>query len=100
MAIAVNELPAARAETVWSEVKKGSCYRSMDPKLRVWVDLFAAVGARDGAAMSELGTRALESAPNEFTRDYAVSAAVVGDVALKRPEGGHSRAASPVAETS
>ncbi len=87
-AMAVNELSPARAQAVWSEVKQGSCYRSMDAKLRLWVDLFAAVAARDASAMSELGTLALESAPNEFTRSYALSAAVAGDIALERPEVG------------
>jgi spermidine synthase len=87
-AMAVNELSTDRAKAVWAEVRQGACYRSLDPRLKLWVDLFAAVGARDAAAMSELGTRAVESAPNEFTRNYALSAAVVGDIALKRPEVG------------
>lgn len=87
-AMAVNELPAVRAEAVWTAVQRGACYRSLDPQLRLWVELFAAVGARDAATMSELGTRAVDSAPNEFTRNYALSAAVAGDIALKRPEVG------------
>ena len=87
-AIAINELPAARAEAVWTEIKKGGCYRSLEPDVRLWVDLFAAVGARDADAMSEIGTRAIASAPGEFTRNYALSAAVVGNIALDRPEVG------------
>ena len=85
-AIAVNELPPARARAVWDGVRQGACYRSLDPKIKVWADLFAAVAARDAALMSETGTRALESAPNAFSRDYALGAVVAGDVALKRPE--------------
>lgn len=87
-AIAVNELPPARAAAVWQGVRNGACYRTMDARLKLWVDLFAAVAARDAAAMSDTGTRALETAPNDFSRDYALSAAVAGDIALKRPEVG------------
>jgi spermidine synthase len=85
-AIGVNELPRARATAVWEGVSSGACYRSLDPKLKLWVDLFGAVAARDALRMSELGTRALESAPNAFSRNYALHAAVSADVALKRGE--------------
>jgi spermidine synthase len=87
-AIAINELPAPRAGAVWSTLREGTCYRSLDPQLKLWVDLFAAVAARDAAKMSELGARAVASAPNDLTRNYALSAAVAGDIALKRPEVG------------
>jgi spermidine synthase len=87
-AMVINELPSARAGAVWSVVQQGACYRSLDPNLRLWVDLFAAIAARDAATMSELGTRAVASAPTDFARSYALSAAVVGDIALKRPEVG------------
>jgi hypothetical protein len=85
-AIAVNELSPARARAVWDAVRAGTCYRTLDPKVQVWADLFAAVAARDAARMSELGTRAIETAPTAFARDYALSAAVAADVALKRGE--------------
>jgi hypothetical protein len=56
--------------------------------VKVWVDLFAAVAARDTQAMSELGVRALETGPGEFAKAYAVNAAVVGEIARGRPEVG------------
>ena len=85
-AVAINDLPRARAASVWATVRDGACYRSLSPEAKVWVDLFTAVGARDAAAMSELGKRAFALAPSAFARDYALHAAVVGDVALGRPE--------------
>jgi predicted membrane-bound spermidine synthase len=87
-AIAINELDRARAMPVWATIREGTCYRSLAPEVRVWVDLFAAVGARDAKAMSELGVRALEIAPGEFAKAYAVNAAVVGEIARGRPEVG------------
>ena len=100
-AIAINELDRARARPVWATVRESPCYRSLDPEVKVWVDLFAAVGAREAAAMSELGTRALASSPGEFAKAYALNAAVVGEIALGRPEiGGRLlEAHAPVRDT-
>jgi len=67
-------------------VRDGACYRTLDPEIRRWVDLFAAVAARDAGAMAGLGTAALANAPHAFARDYALSAAVVGEIAQGRPE--------------
>ena len=84
-AIAVNELPAQRARAVWAAIREGACYKTLDARLKLWVDLFAAVGARDANGMSDAGTRALETAPNPFARDYALSAAAAAEISLKRP---------------
>ena len=91
---AINELPPARAAAVWTAIRQGACYRSLDASLKLWVDLFAAVGARDAERHVRAGTRAVDSAPNEFTRSYALSAAVVGEIALKRPEVGRTACSS------
>ena len=90
-AMVINDLPAARAQAVWNGVREGGCYRSLDPAARLWIDLFAAVAARDAAAMSEFGGAALSAAPSDFVRNYALSAAVTGDIALGRPELGAAR---------
>ena len=76
----------AQAEAAWKSLRTGDCYRSLDPRVRRWVELFGAVAARDAAAMAELGTQALAGAPHEFARDYALRAAVVGEIAQGRPE--------------
>jgi predicted membrane-bound spermidine synthase len=90
-AMAINDLPAARAQAVWNGVRDGACYRSLDPASRLWIDLFAAIAARDAGAMSEFGGAALSAAPSDFVRSYALSAAVTGDIALGRPELGAAR---------
>jgi hypothetical protein len=88
-AIAINDqLDQEKAVALWNTVRSGACYRSLAPELKTWVDLFAAVAARDAAAMSELGTKALANPPGEFARDYALAAAVVGEITLGRPEVG------------
>ena len=51
----VNELPAQRARAVWAAIREGACYRTMDAEAQLWVDLFAAVGARD--ASGDVGAR-------------------------------------------
>ena len=84
-AIALNELPAQRARAVWAAIREGACYKTLDARLKLWVDLFAAVGARDANGMSDAGTRALETAPHPFARDYALGAAAAAEIALKRP---------------
>ena len=88
-AIAINDgLDRARAAEVWKTVRSGACYKTLPAEVRTWVDLFAAVAARDAAAMADLGTRAVADPPGEFARDYALAAAVIGEIALGRPEVG------------
>ncbi|HVF64627.1 MAG TPA: hypothetical protein VNE58_11595, partial [Casimicrobiaceae bacterium] len=77
-----------RAQNVWAVVRKGDCYRSLPPELKDWVNLFAAVASRDAPAMADLGSRLVASAPHEFARDYALNAAVVGEIAQGRAEFG------------
>ncbi|MDH5288003.1 MAG: fused MFS/spermidine synthase [Betaproteobacteria bacterium] len=91
VAMEINRLPAARAGAAWAAVKSGPCYAKLDSGLRTWVDLFAAVGARDANAMATLGARAAQEAPGAFAHDYAVAAAATGDVALGRTEMGAVR---------
>ena len=86
-AIVINDqLTRQRAGEVWSALRSGACYRTLAPEVAVWVDLFAAVAARDAAAMSEPAMRALASAPNAFTRDYALAAVATAEIAQGRGE--------------
>jgi hypothetical protein len=86
-AIVINDqLRRERAVEIWNAVRSGPCYRSLAPELAVWVDLFAAVAARDAAAMSEPAMRALAVAPNVFTRDYALAAVATAEIAQGRGE--------------
>lgn len=79
-------LDKARAQAVWETVRTGPCYKTLPEAVRDWIDLFAAVAARDAAPMAEIGARVLANPPGDFARDYALSAAVVGEIALGRPE--------------
>jgi spermidine synthase len=88
-AIIINDnLDKSRAVQVWATVRDGPCYRAMAPEVQRWVDLFAAVAARDAGAMAELGTRLVASAPHAFALDYALAAAVVGEIARGNPDAG------------
>ena len=65
-AIVINDnLDKSRAMQVWATVRDGPCYRAMTAEVQRWVDLFAAVAARDAGAMAELGTRLVASAPHD-----------------------------------
>ena len=88
-AIVINDnLDKSRAMQVWATVRDGPCYRAMTPEVQRWVDLFTAVAARDAGAMAELGTRLVASAPHAFARDYALAAAVVGEIARGNHDAG------------
>jgi hypothetical protein len=85
VAILVNDhLDKAQAGSVWARVREGPCYATMLPEVQRWVDLFAAVAARDTRTMAELGTRLRATAPHAFARDYALAAAAVGEIAQGR----------------
>jgi hypothetical protein len=72
------------AGAVWQRIGETPCARGLEPADRAWIDLFAAVAARDASRMAELGVNALE--PLRNTRgpagEYAFMAAVTG--ALKQ----------------
>lgn len=72
------------AGALWRRVGDSACARALDPADRLWIDLFAAVAARDAAKMFELGTQALGTQQNARgpAAEYAFMAAVTG--ALKQ----------------
>jgi spermidine synthase len=85
VAMIVNDnLDKAQAAGVWKRVREGPCYAAMASELQRWVDLFAAVAARDTRAMADLGSRLVPTAPHAFARDYALAAAAVGEIAQGR----------------
>jgi predicted membrane-bound spermidine synthase len=76
---------------LWRRIGESECARSLEPAERVWIDLFAAVGARDAERMAELGVKALEAQRDargpaaEYAFMAAVTAAIKkGDQALAR----------------
>jgi predicted membrane-bound spermidine synthase len=71
------------AGTLWRRIGESACARSLDPADRLWIDLFAAVGARDAPAMAERAAQALESQRNVRgpAAEYAFMAAVTAALA-------------------
>jgi predicted membrane-bound spermidine synthase len=69
---------------LWKRVGDTECARSLEPAQRVWIDLFAAVGARDARRMAELGIRALETQHDARgpAGEYAFMAAVTGALGI------------------
>jgi hypothetical protein len=68
------------ARQLWGSVVDSPCARALPADERVWLDLFAASGARDGATMARLGSVVLER--DRVSRnpgsEYAFLSAVTG----------------------
>lgn len=86
VASVVNPLaPASRVSALWREVGAAPCFASLAVSDREWMELFEAVGARNGARMAELGVRlATAKAVGDDLRAYAVLAGATGLVAEGR----------------
>jgi spermidine synthase len=72
------------ATALWRRIGESPCGRALAAADRLWIELFAAVAARDAAAMSQLGGRALdaERATRGPAAEYAFMATVTGALAL------------------
>jgi len=78
-------LPAAEASAVWSSFERSVCVKRLAAEDRRWIELFAAVGARDAARMGTIATELLE-AGHELTpktRQYLLTAALSGLLATQ-----------------
>jgi predicted membrane-bound spermidine synthase len=76
-------LPAAEAGRVWDRIRSAPCAGSLRAYQRDWIDLYAAVGARDAARMVAFATRLLAGHEdyNRETREYLVVAGMTGALA-------------------
>ena len=80
------------AGALWRKLADSPCGRALDPLDRVWLELFAAVAARDPAAMADKAMRALDGQRNQRgpAGEYAFMAAVTA--ALKLGDAAGARA--------
>ena len=76
-------LPAPEALQAWARFASAPCYKTLHAFQRSWIELFAAVAARDGASMGTLAERLLESQPDLSVdaREYLVTTAMSGHLA-------------------
>jgi spermidine synthase len=89
MAEAINtNIGKEAALEVWTRLERAPCASHLAPGDRRWLDLFAAVAARDPVAMSRIGNEVLEA--NRGRRDalteYAFAATAAGLVCQHRFE--------------
>jgi spermidine synthase len=77
---------------VWRRLAESACGRSLEPQDRLWLELFAAVSARDAAAMADKGARVLDLQRNARgpAAEYAFMAAVTA--ALRQGDAARARA--------
>jgi hypothetical protein len=77
---------------LWRRLADSPCGRALDPQDRLWLELFAAVSARNPAAMAEKGARALDLQRNARgpAGEYAFIATVAA--ALRLGDGARARA--------
>jgi hypothetical protein len=70
------------AGALWRRIADSACARALNPADRLWIELFAAVGARDAARMSEIGARVLDTQRDARgpAAEYAFMAAVTGSL--------------------
>jgi len=73
-------LPKERVTEVWVKLRAAPCSAKLPVSEREWVDLYAAVGARDAAHMGRAATAILERDVDlpATSRAYAVAAAMAG----------------------
>ena len=69
------------SQQIWGPVSASRCARPLPPVGKAWVSLFAAVGARDGSKMADIGEDILPRSGQfpESWRSYAPVAAMVGN---------------------
>jgi hypothetical protein len=70
-----------RAEAFWRQAAKSPCLARLPARYRTWLELFAAVGARDPERMTALGIALLEA--GELTpqqREFAVLSSLSGSL--------------------
>ena len=88
VAVAVNAyLPVEETAAIWRRFESAGCYGSLPQPYKLWIALFKAVGARDGANMSELAVR-LFATPGDLpaeSRRYLLIAAMTGYLAQNKP---------------
>jgi spermidine synthase len=79
-------LPADETVALWSRIAGASCVRSLHDFQRRWIALFAAVGARDAAAMAAHAGALLEDAGplGADAREYLLLAGMSGALAAGR----------------
>ena len=73
-------LPPAEALRVWSFLAGSKCGKALQPEQRQWLELFAAVAARDVQHMAVAGTALLDATKGRRTdsSEYAFLAATAG----------------------
>ena len=81
-------LPAGEAEAVWARFVAAPCYRTVHEFQRNWIELFAAVAAREPARMAA-HARALLESQTELSldaREYLLTAGMAGHIAAREPQ--------------
>lgn len=71
---------------VWRSIAGAPCFAALKDYQQVWIALFRAVAARDGAGMAAIATELLRH-PSDLgneARDYLVMAAMAGNIAAGR----------------
>jgi hypothetical protein len=88
VALAVNSfLPPEDTAAIWRRFESAGCYGSLPQQYKLWIALFKAVGARDGANMTALAERLL-ARPGDLppeSRRYLLAAAMTGYLAQNKP---------------
>ena len=87
MAQVINpQVDRKSASELWRVLANAACARKLSPVQRRWLDLFAAVAARDAAAMARVGIEVLDASRGrrDTSTQYAFEAAATGLVCQHR----------------
>jgi spermidine synthase len=73
-------LPRAQAMDFWAKVRSSPCQSKLSASERAWIDLYAAVGARDAAGMGQAASAILgqDGELSAESRAYVLAAAMAG----------------------
>jgi spermidine synthase len=63
-----------------------ACRDRLPPDIRQWLDLYAAVAARDGRSMADIAERLLDHTTATDRKQFALTAAMLGRLATHEPE--------------
>jgi spermidine synthase len=80
-------LPPEEAKPVWERLGKSPCSSRLDARDRRWLELHAAVAAREAGRMGDAAAAILETSPNlaPDTKAYVLAALMAGHIVSGQP---------------
>lgn len=77
-------------EVIWQDLAKNECINQLNPKVKIWIDLYKSISQRNFAQMAELSIALLpkygEIKAHQGSNDYLLTIAVLSHLALQQKD--------------